>query len=237
MSLDIKDAYLQVPQPSPAVITVDAKVFGSEQEGQVTYVLERLLPGQRVGASAWYTFAKEMLEESGMENFPKEPTLFRSRSTSERSGMILHADDGLLASSRRERERLLEEIGNKVTLQVSRALVEIGDEIEFLKRRYILTKEGLVVFPSDRYTEALFAGVGKDAKERDAPADASFLEPDSSKELNASDARLYREAVGRLLYLSHSRGDIQFATCILSSKMSKSQRPWHGNGCNALWDT
>ena len=44
VSLDIKDAYLQVPQPSPAVITVDAKVFGSEQEGQVTYVLERLLP-------------------------------------------------------------------------------------------------------------------------------------------------------------------------------------------------
>ena len=86
VSLDIKDAYLQVPQPSPAVITVDAKVFGNDQEGQVTYVLERLLPGQRVGASAWYNFAKQMLEESGMENFPKEPTLFRSGSTSEKVG-------------------------------------------------------------------------------------------------------------------------------------------------------
>ena len=133
VSLDIKDAYLQVPQPSPAVITVDAKVFGNDQEGQVTYVLERLLPGQRVGASAWYNFAKQMLEESGMENFPKEPTLFRSGSTSEKSGMILHADDGLLASSKKERERLLGKIGNKVTLQMSRPLVEIGDEIEFLK--------------------------------------------------------------------------------------------------------
>ena len=69
-----------------------------------------------------------------------------------------------------------------MTLQVSQPLVEIGDEIEFLKRRYILSEEGLVVFPSTRYTEALFEGIGKDAMERDTPADASFLEPDSSKD-------------------------------------------------------
>ena len=82
---------MQVPQPSLAIITVDARALGAEQEGQVTYVLEQLLPGQHVGASAWYNFAKEMLHESGMQNFPKEPTLFR---------MILHADHGLLASQR-----------------------------------------------------------------------------------------------------------------------------------------
>ena len=100
VSLDIKDAYLQVPQPSLAIITVDARALGAEQEGQVTYVLEQLLPGQHVGASAWYNFAKEMLHESGMQNFPKEPTLFRNSSGREKSGMILHADHGLLASQR-----------------------------------------------------------------------------------------------------------------------------------------
>ncbi|OLP76333.1 Copia protein [Symbiodinium microadriaticum] len=224
VSLDIKDAYLQVPQPSPAIITVDARIFSEEATGQVTYVLERLLPGQRVGASSWYNYAKEMLEVAGMENFVKEPTLFRSQRGKERAGLILHADDGLLASSPKERERLLRSIGAKVSIQMSSPLLRVGDEIEFLKRRYVLTEEGLVVFPSNRYAEALFAGVGKEAKVRDTPADASFLEIDSSEELDGDKARLYREATGRLLYLSHSRGDIQFATCILASKMAKPTR-------------
>ena len=224
VSLDIKDAYLQVPQPSPAIITVDARIFSEEATGQVTYVLERLLPGQRVGASSWYNYAKEMLEVAGMENFVKEPTLFRSQRGKERAGLILHADEGLLASSPKERERLLRSIGAKVSIQMSSPLLRVGDEIEFLKRRYVLTEEGLVVFPSNRYAEALFAGVGKEAKVRDTPADASFLEIDSSEELDGDKARLYREATGRLLYLSHSRGDIQFATCILASKMAKPTR-------------
>ena len=222
VSLDIKDAYLQVPQPSPAIITVDARIFSEEATGQVTYVLERLLPGQRVGAR--YNYAKEMLEVAGVENFVKEPTLFRSQRGKDRAGLILHADDGLLASSPKERERLLRSIGAKVSIQMSSPLLRVGDEIEFLKRRYVLTEEGLVVFPSNRYAEALFAGVGKEAKVRDTPADASFLEIDSSEELDGDKARLYREATGRLLYLSHSRGDIQFATCILASKMAKPTR-------------
>ena len=102
-----------------------------------------------------------------------------------------------------------------MTLQVSKPLVKPGDESEFLKRRYIVTEEGLVVFPSNRYPEVLFEGVGKDARPRDTPADNSLLDIDSSSELNMNQSKLYREAVGRLLYLSHSRGDIQFATCIL----------------------
>eukprot|EP00439_Symbiodinium_sp_Y106_P075033 s1337_g14.t1 len=161
VSLDIKDAYLQVPQPSLAIITVDARALGAEQEGQVTYVLEQLLPGQHVGARA------NVVQEQQRSGEVRDDSPCGSRA---------------LGFPKGEREQLLGQIGGKVTLQVSQPLVEIGDEIEFLKRRYILSEEGLVVFPSTRYTEALFEGIGKDAMERDTPADASFLEPDSSKD-------------------------------------------------------
>ncbi|OLQ07454.1 Retrovirus-related Pol polyprotein from transposon TNT 1-94 [Symbiodinium microadriaticum] len=221
VSLDIKDAYLQVPQPAPATITVDARIFSKDAMGEVTYVLERLLPGQRIGASSWYNFARDLLTEAGMENYVKEPTLFRGSNAKELSGMILHADDGLLASSAKERERILGVLRSRVVLQVTNPLRVPGDEIEFLKRRYVYSEEGIVVFPNNRYAEALFEGVGKGAKPRDTPADNSFLEKDTSKELKESEARKYREAVGRLLYLSHSRGDLQFATCILASKMAQ----------------
>ena len=156
-----------------------------------------------------------------MENYVKEPTLFRGNNTKERSGMILHADDGLLASSAKERERILGVLRSRVVLQVTNPLLRPGDETEFLKRRYVYSEEGIVVFPSNRYAEALREGVGKGAKPRDTPADNSFLEKDTSRELEETEARKYREAVGRLLYLSHSRGDLQFATCILASKMAQ----------------
>ena len=42
---------------------------------------------------------------------------------------------------------------------------------------------------------------------------------DTSKELSADQGKLYRESVGRLLYLSHTRPDIQFTTCVLSGQM------------------
>ncbi|CAE7899000.1 RE2, partial [Symbiodinium necroappetens] len=50
---------------------------------------------------------------------------------------------------------------------------------------------------------------------------------DNSGELGPSQAKLYRECVGRLLYLSHTRPDIQFATCVLSGRMqSPSTMAW-----------
>ena len=105
-------------------------------------------------------------------------------------------------------------------MQVSPPLLDIGDSVDFLKRRYVKTPEGIAVYSNGKYIESLRAALGSKIKARDAPADNSFLEHDTSKELNSNEARVYKESVGRLLYLAHSRPDIQFSVCVLSSKMS-----------------
>ncbi|CAE7327609.1 unnamed protein product [Symbiodinium sp. CCMP2592] len=218
---DVKDAYLNVPQPTPVIIQVDRAVFGESGGGFVELVLEKLLPGQRAGASGWYNFAKTILpEEANFDYFIKEPTLFKTRDPKEKTGLLLHADDGLLAATKEQKEKFEKQVGSKVTLQMSSPLAEIGDEIEFLKRRYVRTSEGVVVFSNGKYIEALSAQLGPNIKRRDSPSDPTFLEPDTSKELAPLEAKLYKESVGRLMYLSHSRPDIQFPVCILSSKMS-----------------
>ena len=57
-------------------------------------------------------------------------------------------------------------------------------------------------------------------KSRDTPGDASLLEADTSAALAPERAKQYKECTGRLLYLSHTRPDIQYSTCVLASKMS-----------------
>ena len=67
--LDVKDAYLNVEQPHPVVIEVERAILGETGPGVIELVLDRLLPGQRIGASAWFGFAKNLLTEAGMENY------------------------------------------------------------------------------------------------------------------------------------------------------------------------
>ena len=158
--------------------------------------------------------------QANLESYTKEPTLFKSTEKGKDTGRILHADDGLLASTASERAKFEETFGSHVMLQVSLPLVNVGDSIEFLKRRYVKTLEGVVVYSNGKYLESLQGTLGSRVKPRDSPADNSFLEPDGSKELGFEEAKVYKESVGRLLYLAHSRPDVQFAVCILSSKMS-----------------
>ncbi|CAE7886457.1 unnamed protein product [Symbiodinium sp. KB8] len=219
-TLDVKDAYLNVDQPSKVVIQVSANLFEEGGLGTKTLVLEKLLPGQRVGASSWYEMAKGILAEAGMESFAKEPTVFKATGR-EKSALILHADDGLLASSKGERERIIGVFAKKVKVQIGDPMVEEGDTLEFLKRKYVRVAAGVAVYSNSKYLEALLKAAGSNAKRKESPADQTFQEPDDTKELDPKSAKMYKECVGRLLYLAHSRPDIQMADCVLSSRMSQ----------------
>ena len=183
------------------IIEIDRSVFGEPGGGTLELVLDKLLPGQCIGASAWFDYAKALLQEGGMTNFVKEPTLFKHTDADNQTGLIMHADDGMLASTPKEREKLVGVLISKVKLQVSEPLRNVGDEVEFLKRRYVMVPGGVAVYSNTKYLSALLKTCGDKVRNRDAPADASFLEPDTSKELGPADAKVYRESVGRLLYL------------------------------------
>ena len=106
-------------------------------------------------------------------------------------------------------------------MQTSEVLTKDAGDTEFLKRRYVSAPDGTYVFSSAKHAEALIAAIGDHVKERDTPTDQSFMENDESNELGVAKAKVFKEAVGRLLYLSHSRPDLQFAMYVLSSKMAR----------------
>ena len=58
-SLDVTDAYLMVPQPTPRPV----HVVGGEAFSEDGWVINKCLPGQRDGARRWYMFFKNLLED------------------------------------------------------------------------------------------------------------------------------------------------------------------------------
>eukprot|EP00439_Symbiodinium_sp_Y106_P015244 s7793_g2.t1 len=220
-TLDVKDAYLNVPQKAPVIIEIDSKIFEEGPAYMAPFILERLLPGQRVAAGEWFGFITEILKDSGLEGFAKEPTLFRSVKPDDQTGLVLHADDGLLASTRSAREELEAKLGQKVVVQFSKPMKQIGDELEFLKRRYVLDENGIVMYAGSKHVEGLLQALGPHIKQRETPADNNFLEPDLTEVLPENKAKVFRECLGRVLYLSHSRADIQFSVCTLAGSMSQ----------------
>ena len=116
--------------------------------------------------------------------------LFRSKGP-EPMGLVLHADDGILAASRLNREKVMAKLGAKVVVQISEPLKELGDSLEFLKRKYILEESGIVMFSGEKHLEGLVGALGNQIKTRDAPADQSVIEPDVSGELPEAQAKVY----------------------------------------------
>ena len=91
--LDFTDAFLQVPQPVPRVVTLDG----------VRYVTLRCLPGQRDASRLWYEFiVNKMKSKLGASVCTEQPCILKVSSGDSASGtyktankcaMLVHVDD------------------------------------------------------------------------------------------------------------------------------------------------
>ena len=79
-SLDIKDAFLQVPQREPIRVYLD----------NVPYIILRNLPGQRQGSKEWYWHFRQFLtDELGFQWCDIQPCLAKTKDAT----ILLHVDD------------------------------------------------------------------------------------------------------------------------------------------------
>ena len=104
-----------------------------------------------------------LLGEAGLEGFPKEPTLLRG-GAKDRMKMVLHADDGILASTNAAREKIIAQLEERVVVQVSEPF-SLEQGIELLKRGYVLD-HGIIMYPSAKYLDSPLTVLGN-VKERE----------------------------------------------------------------------
>ncbi|CAK9043853.1 Copia protein, partial [Durusdinium trenchii] len=123
-ALDVKDAFLQVPQERPLrIITTMGE-----------YKVLRNLPGQRIGAKAWYEHLRSyLIEQQGFEFDIINPCLGKKG-----------AGEDLGEAS--IRVQYIGQMKEKFDIEVNMAK-EYGEEFSFLKRKYVYTAEGLLVKP------------------------------------------------------------------------------------------
>ena len=208
-ALDIKDAFLQVPQQH----VVSVNLHGTE------YVVLRNLPGQRLGAKAWYWYFREYVTSSmNFEWCSVQPCLAKC----EGNVFMVHVDDLRFAGSRKVwTQKFLPTMQQKFSVSY-KLLGGTGAEIDFLKRRLVMLSDGMMIAPGTSAAKVVecFEKHFVHARLQKAPSDSALQQEDDAQKLSAADAKNYRSVIGLLLYLSRDRADIMFVVKELASAMS-----------------
>ena len=239
-SVDVKDAFLQVPQRTPCLCRVpeEATEVVQAMQGQPEqnprswcWRLGRVLPGQRDASSLWSDFCDGLLVAEKFERCQGVPALYRLVENEKVVAVcIVHVDDLQFAGKKHTIEPILAHLKKKVNLQIEGPLLneeeyEKGyseESVKFLKRKYTYQDYELRIASDSKYSKKLTEILKLEKKKpKNSPCTPACQEKDLSQELREEDARTYRSCVGILLYVAHDRPDIQFAVRNLSTAMSK----------------
>ena len=133
-TVDVKDAFLMVDQPTPLRVQLPAG----------NHIVLKNLPGQRLGAKCWYWHFRNYLTSTfNMEWCPEQPCLCRNSECA----LMIHVDDVMFCGSTKYwNEVFLKKLGEQYTLNAT-ALGEVGSSISFLKRKLVRLPCGLALVP------------------------------------------------------------------------------------------
>ena len=130
--MDVKDAFLMVPQPRPVKI----KVNGED------YIVERNLPGQRLGARLWHLHLRKFMETQLNCTFcVEQPCLAKC----DGGIFLIHVDDLMfVGDSVVWKEKILKKFPEQFTINFEQ-IGETGSAVSFLKRKIVKLDRGLAL--------------------------------------------------------------------------------------------
>ena len=170
-ALDVKDALLQVPQEEPTQVTTAGGHF----------LVKRNLPGQRIGAKAWFERLTSRLKTEVFVFSQVNPCLGRLESKALLL-LLIHVDDVLFTGERKYlEEKLLPALKENYEISVQ-YLTEPGTSFQFLRRTYELLDNGLKIMPG-KYAETMiesYEATNGKAKVQKLPCTQEMLEPDGT---------------------------------------------------------
>ena len=224
-TLDVSDAFLQVPQPIPRKVTLDGEDF----------IILKCLPGQRDASRLWYSFFVERLSvHFDVAVCPEQPCILRCQ---DKGVLLLHVDDVLICGSEEWiSQSLIPKLEGEFKLTYTLVKRQDGGSLEFLKRTHIVEPNyaSITISAEGKHASSLierFSKVeGKLPRVSFTPSSDS-ISISKSDLLSPSRAAEYRSLVGIAMYLAQERFDLQYATKTLASHLQQpTQSAWNALG-------
>ena len=230
-SIDVKDAFLQVPQRTRTACEFPKEYVELFQDTdpsclQEGLLLLRVLPGQRDAALLWSDHFSDSLKEQDFERSVACPTLFRD---SRKSILVVHVDDIQAAGKSHHVDPVLKSLGRVYELKIEGPFLTaqelaIGESLQtvrFLKRKYSYHNHELHIHSDPKYLGKLREELKLTGKaSKPTPCTQESQAVDNTNPLDQEQAASFRKCVGILLYVCQDRPDLQFAVRGLASKMS-----------------
>ena len=211
---DCQDAFLQAPIQEAAEVWVWPPPEAQESEGHA-WLLRKTLPGLKGGPAAWGDHATETTtREFGLTPSRIDPCL--SSDPKKEIWCLRHMDDYLMVGPRRNLDEIHEGMASKMKLRDITYVDTAGDSVQFLGWILTRTSQGFDVQVNNQLAQAIVEDAGLQGTTRvcQVPGTRDRVVDDTP----ASDLehRYYRTQVGRLLFYSVLRPDLQLATTRLS---------------------
>ena len=225
-TLDVKDAFLLMDQPE------DEKALVVTANG--TYRLKRNLPGQRNAAAQWFKGFCKVATEFGLVQDTMQPTMMKKPEAPEGSDtggklyLTIHVDDLLLVGDEPEVEKFISHMERKGWKTEKRGPLYMGS-FSYLKREMELIEKGITIRPDKQHIKELAKLTNVEhRKHRTTPGDGNFNRLSKDDEpMKHEDITKYRSCVGKLLYISPDRPDVQYVAQGLAGFMQQpTKKSW-----------
>eukprot|EP00253_Pinus_taeda_P020080 PITA_20080 len=177
--------------------------------------LKKSLYGLKQAPRAWYAKMDNFLLESGFSRCHSDNTVYTKTVGNSLIILVLYVDDLILTGS----DPILINHG-KSSLKKKFEMTDLGHLHYFLGLQVLQSKEGISLSQSKYACDLLRNFHMEDCK----PAPSPFQ---SGVKLSVTctspevDATLYRQLVGKILYLTHTRPDLSFAVGLVARFIAK----------------
>ena len=220
--MDVKCAYLNAK--------IDCDIYLEQPEGyaqsntgeKLVWKLQKSLYGLKQSGRNWNALLHAYLTENGFKQNPADNCQYTKENQNEKVIVIVWVDDLIIAGNNEE-----------VVKCVKRMLTERFKMKDLGRLNYFLgidfsQSEGQVTMTQERYANKILSRFGmKDCKPRETPCESKLEFSDNAEKL--ADSRIYREAVGSLVYLATcTRPDLSFVVSKLSQHLAEpSEEHWN----------
>ncbi|KAI3771637.1 hypothetical protein L6452_02803 [Arctium lappa] len=205
--MDVKSAFLH-GKLNEEVYVQQPPGFESTEYPNHVYYLDKALYGLKQAPRAWYETLSTFLINNGFEKGTIDTTLFIKRYKNEMLLVQIYVDDIIFGSTN---QKYCDKFSELMKSEFEMSLM--GELTFFLGLQVKQTSEGTFISQSKYVSEILQKYKLNDSTSMRTPL-STGVKLDSDPSGENVDIKTYRGMIGSLLYLTASRPDIMFATCL-----------------------